>query len=104
VLRVRYRTCPLSHLEAGGHSDDERELALVNIDDGSRGRAKRKDANRKKAMITSRPSVRMKRLTLDLPEVLHRVIKKNAAEEGVTMAQKLRALLSEHYRLSKETL
>ena len=31
-------------------------------------------------MTTSRPSVRMKRLTLDLPEVLHRVIKKNAAE------------------------
>ena len=36
----------------------------------------------------------MKRLTLDLPEVLHRVIKKNAAEEGVTMAQKLRAILA----------
>ncbi len=48
MLRVRYRTCVLSHLEAGGHSDDERELALVNIDDGSRRRAKRKDASRKK--------------------------------------------------------
>ena len=39
----------------------------------------------------------MKRLTLDLSESLHRAIKKSAAEEGVTMAQKLRALLSEHY-------
>jgi predicted DNA binding CopG/RHH family protein len=42
----------------------------------------------------------MKRLTLDLPEPLHRAIKKNAADEGVTMAQKLRALLSQHYRLT----
>jgi hypothetical protein len=41
----------------------------------------------------------MKRLTLDLPEPLHRAIKKNAAEEGVTMAQKLRAILKQHYRL-----
>ena len=42
----------------------------------------------------------MKRLTLDLQEPLHRAIKKNAAEEGVTMAQKLRALLMKHYRLA----
>jgi hypothetical protein len=62
-----------------------------------------KRANRPKkikAMITSsRPPVGIKRLTLDLPEPLHRAIKRNAAEEGVTMAQKLRVLLSEHYRL-----
>jgi predicted DNA binding CopG/RHH family protein len=49
------------------------------------------------------PSSRMKRLTLDLHEPLHRAIKKNAAEDGVTMAQKLRALLSKHYRTSEET-
>jgi len=42
----------------------------------------------------------LKRLTLDLEEPLHRAIKKNAAEDGVTMAQKLRALLSKHYRTS----
>jgi hypothetical protein len=47
---------------------------------------------------------RMKRLTLDLHEPLHRAIKKNAAEDGVTMAQKLRNLLSKHYRTSEETL
>jgi hypothetical protein len=46
----------------------------------------------------------MKRLTLDLPEALHRVIKKNAAEEGVTMAQKLRAILAKHYRVSEKSL
>jgi hypothetical protein len=55
-------------------------------------------------MTTSRPSLRMKRLTLDLPEVLHRVIKKNAAEEGVTMAEKLRAILAKHYRVSEKNL
>jgi len=44
----------------------------------------------------------MKRLTLDLPEPLHRAIKKNAAEEGVTMAEKLRALLTKHYRVTEK--
>jgi predicted DNA binding CopG/RHH family protein len=55
---------------------------------------------KKREALTSlkRPSAGMKRLTLDLSEPLHRAIKKNAADEGVTMAQKLRALLSEHYR------
>jgi predicted DNA binding CopG/RHH family protein len=43
----------------------------------------------------------MKRLTLDLDEPLHRAIKTNAAEEGVTMAEKLRALLEAYYRSSK---
>jgi hypothetical protein len=46
----------------------------------------------------------MKRLTLDLHEPLHRAIKKNAAEEGVTMAQKLRSLLSKHYGTSEKRL
>jgi predicted DNA binding CopG/RHH family protein len=46
----------------------------------------------------------MKRLTLDLPEPLHRAIKKNAAEEGVTMAEKLRVLLTKHYRITEELL
>jgi len=43
----------------------------------------------------------MKRLTLDLEEPLHRAIKTNAAEEGVTMAEKLRALLEAVYRTRK---
>jgi predicted DNA binding CopG/RHH family protein len=73
------------------------------MDDASRNRAKPIDP-RRKTMSTPQPPVRMKRLTLDLSEPLHRAIKKNAAEEGVTMAQKLRVLLSEHYRLAKDTL
>ncbi len=55
------------------------------------------------SMATSQQPVRMKRLTLDLSEPLHRAIKKNAAEEGVTMAQKLRAILAEKYHFSEET-
>lgn len=43
---------------------------------------------------------KMKRLTLDLPEELHRVIKINAAQEGMTMAEKLRALLNNYYGLN----
>jgi len=53
---------------------------------------------------SAQPPIRIKRLTLDLPEPLHRVIKKNAAEEGVTMAQKLRAILMKCYRFSEERL
>ena len=52
---------------------------------------------------SSRPPIRLKRLTLDLSEPLHRAIKMNAAQEGVTMAQKLRAILREHYHFPEET-
>ena len=40
---------------------------------------------------------KMKRLTLDLPEGLHRAIKRRAVEEGVTMVKMLRTLLEERY-------
>ena len=74
---------------------------LVKRVDAFAKRKKQIDAKKRKVMITpSRQPVRIKRLTLDLPEPLHRAIKKNAAEEGVTMAQKLRLLLSEYYRLT----
>jgi predicted DNA binding CopG/RHH family protein len=39
----------------------------------------------------------MKRLTLDIPEELHRAIKRKAVDEGVTMAELLRSLLEQHY-------
>jgi hypothetical protein len=38
---------------------------------------------------------KMKRLTLDLPEGLHRAIKRRAVEEGVTMVDMLRTLLED---------
>ena len=41
--------------------------------------------------------VKIKRLTLDIPEGLHRAIKRKAVEEGVTMADLLRALLEQHF-------
>ena len=65
--------------------------------DTSAWRGKRTNRKRKAWSTSPQLPVRTKRLTLDLPEPLHRAIKKNAAEEGVTMAQKLRALLREHY-------
>jgi hypothetical protein len=49
------------------------------------------------SQLSGKPAGRMKRLTLDIPEILHREIKKNAAHEGVTMVEKLRALLLKHY-------
>ena len=39
----------------------------------------------------------MKRLTLDIPEGLHRRIKGKAVMEGVTMVNMLRELLEENY-------
>jgi len=63
----------------------------------------RKQTNQMSSRSRKPTSSRMKRLTLDLHEPLHRAIKKNAAEDGVTMAQKLRTLLSKHYRTSEGT-
>ncbi len=40
---------------------------------------------------------KMKRLTLDLPENLHRAIKRRAVEDGVSMVDMLRKLLNEQY-------
>lgn len=40
----------------------------------------------------------MKRLTLDIPESLHRTIKQRAADEGVPMAEMLRQDLLEKYK------
>ncbi len=45
----------------------------------------------------SRTEQKMKRLTLDLPEGLHRAIKRRAVDEGVTMVEMLRTLLEEQY-------
>lgn len=40
---------------------------------------------------------KIKRLTLDITEGLHRAIKHKAVEEGVTMADLLRTLLEQHF-------
>ena len=78
-------------------------VALVAMDDISAIRAKRASKTKRATSTTVRPPTRMKRLTLDLPESLHRAIKKNAVEDGVTMAEKLRALLTKHFCLTEET-
>lgn len=43
------------------------------------------------------PAKKMKRLTLDIPESLHRAIKMKAVESGVPMVDMLRELLEKHY-------
>lgn len=40
---------------------------------------------------------KMKRLTLDIPETLHRAIKMKSVEQGVPMADLLRDLLESNY-------
>nr|WP_242015789.1 MULTISPECIES: hypothetical protein [Stenotrophomonas maltophilia group] len=39
----------------------------------------------------------MKRLTIDIPESLHRQIKASCAQRGAKIADELRALLAEQY-------
>lgn len=43
------------------------------------------------------PEVKMKRLTLDVSEDLHRKIKAGCANRGVKMADEIRALLETHF-------
>ena len=43
------------------------------------------------------PEVKMKRLTLDVSEDLHRKIKSGCANRGTKMADEIRALLETHF-------
>jgi hypothetical protein len=45
---------------------------------------------------TAQP-VKMKRLTLDIPEPLHKAIKTRSVQESVAMVDMLRELLDKHY-------
>ena len=44
---------------------------------------------------------KQKRLTLDLPESVHKAIKRKAVDEGTTMVDLLRALLKKHFTIKK---
>lgn len=50
-----------------------------------------------RATESDEPTEKMKRLTLDVPESLHRAIKSKAVSEGVTMADMLRELLEKEF-------
>lgn len=50
------------------------------------------------ALVKEAKPEKVKRLTLDIPESLHKAIKLKATTEGVTMVELLRELLEEHYR------
>lgn len=60
------------------------------------GRKTKAKSKTKKAEKAVDPNA-MKRLTLDIPENLHRQIKGKAVMEGVTMVNMLRELLEETY-------
>jgi predicted DNA binding CopG/RHH family protein len=61
--------------------------------------AERGEANdaESQSPISTPESVKMKRLTLDIPEDLHKAIKTKAVVEGVPMANMLRSLLEQYY-------
>ncbi len=54
----------------------------------------------RESLVSQQPQEKpekMKRLTLDIPESLHKAIKRQAVDAGVTMADLLRDLLDQHY-------
>jgi predicted DNA binding CopG/RHH family protein len=55
------------------------------------------DGAESQSLESAPESVKMKRLTLDIPEDLHRAIKTRAVVEGVAMANMLRSLLDQNY-------
>lgn len=65
-------------------------------------------ANREGLQEVEQPKVnqlaKMKRLTLDIPQELHRAIKRQPVEAGVTMADLLRSLLEQHYGSQKRSV
>jgi hypothetical protein len=52
---------------------------------------------RQGAETSAPPPVKLKRLTLDLPEALHRTIKMRAVTEGLSIVEMLRELLEREY-------
>jgi predicted DNA binding CopG/RHH family protein len=69
----------------------KRSAKPISVDDWVDSRGK-EDA----PPATTQP-VKMKRLTLDIPESLHKAIKVRSVEQGVAMVDMLRILLNKHY-------
>ena len=55
----------------------------------------RNHGDRKLSETTVMPEERLKRLTIDIPEVLHKALKLEAVGQGTTMAKLVRTLLAE---------
>ena len=55
----------------------------------------RNHGDRQLSETTAMPEEKLKRLTIDIPEVLHRALKLEAVGQGTTMANLVRALLAE---------
>jgi hypothetical protein len=70
----------------------KRSAKPISVDDWVDSRGK-EDA----PPTTTTQPVKMKRLTLDIPESLHKAIKVRSVEQGVAMVDMLRILLDKHY-------
>ena len=51
----------------------------------------------------AQPAEEIKRLTIDIPNSLHRIIKASCAERGEKMADEIRKLLKDHYMRQQES-
>jgi len=52
-------------------------------------------------MRTKTKGVTLKRLTLDLPESIHKAIKHKAVDKGISMVELLQSLLEKHFGTKK---
>lgn len=93
VKEDSYGSCS-SHI-IGGYEMSSKEFHLAGVPP-SRDGIVSVDVLGGDAVSIKKPE-RMKRLTIDIPEILHRQIKASCAQRGVKIADELRCLLAERY-------
>jgi predicted DNA binding CopG/RHH family protein len=74
-----------------------RTATTANVDDWVQAEPTKSTAVAEPVPVKTKPPIKMKRLTLDIPEPLHKAIKTRSVQEGVAMVDMLRELLNQHY-------
>jgi predicted DNA binding CopG/RHH family protein len=77
---------------------DKTATELPAIKEQALGTSSKTKAKAQSVVVDKPDKDTLKRLTLDIPEALHRRIKGRAVMEGVTMVNMLRELLEETYK------
>ena len=84
----------VSDRKAPAKADREQDEQSPNVEETKVQKKALHDAN---ASTTPETKPKMKRLTIDVSEKLHRAIKMKAVEQGIPMADMLRSLLENNY-------
>jgi len=71
------------------------------VDDWVEGKKKTSPEHSTRTKGVAGTPGKLKRLTLDLPESVHKAIKRKAVDKGTTMVELLRTLLEKHFSVKK---